>query len=389
MCMDGNGNIFIAEANNCIRKIDHVTGLVSTWAGSGIAGWKDGFGDTAQFRNPSDICVDISGNVYVSDFENHCIRKIDTNRMVTTIAGNGFAGFQDGTSNARFAYPRGICIDPGGNIFVGDSWNHRIRRIDSLGNVSTYAGGGIFGLSTTGALSDGQDTSARFYTPCGLTIDLQGNIYVADAYNHRIRKIDPSRMVTTLAGSGPTGQGMGGYQNGSFGTAIFNTPTEVFFDTVQNTLYISDTFSSRIRAADLATSTVSNVAGTGSGGYTNGPDSIAAFNYPRAIVTGTSGEIFICDFNNNSIRRIGSDSGLSIDEVEKNEIRIYPNPSSGIFTILFSNYMNHTVVVHDFCGRSIRRLSVYGETRLDLSEFERGVYYIQVDGKRIFPVLVN
>jgi hypothetical protein len=389
MCMDKHGNLFIAEANNCIRKIDRLTGMVSTYAGSGIAGWKDGYGDTAQFRNPSDICVDDSGNIYVCDFENQRIRKIDTNRMVTTVAGNGVAGYVNGTTNARFNYPRGICVDTEGNLYIGDSWNHRIRKIDRSGNVTTIAGGGIYGLSTTGSLIDGQDTSARFYTPCGVTIDGQKNIYVADAYNHRIRKIDSLGMVTTLAGSGATGQGNGGNQNGNFGNAIFNTPTEVTFDTLLKKLFISDTFGNRIRVADLNSSTVSNFAGSGASGYVDGVDSLASFNYPRAMTIDTSGDIFVCDFTNNSIRLISPNIGSGIIEMENTQVFIYPNPSSGIFTVSFTNDAKHSMEVFDIKGIKINEFLLQGTEEINIHDNSNGIYFLRIDKYKVLRIIID
>ena len=152
ICIDKNENLFLADQDNhCIRMITH-DGIVSTYAGTGIAGYADGPDSTAQFNSPIDVCVDEAGNVYVSDFGNQYIRKISAAGMVSTVAGNGIPGYVDGpAATAEFNYPRGICIDPSGNLYIGDSWNHRIRKIDSSGEVSTYAGGGnSFGVQSVG-----------------------------------------------------------------------------------------------------------------------------------------------------------------------------------------------------------------------------------------------
>jgi sugar lactone lactonase YvrE len=204
ICMDKSGNLYLADAgNNCIRKIS-ATGTVTTLAGTGLAGYVDGPALSAQFNSPTGVCVDDSFNVYVADFQNQRIRKISFTGSVTTIAGSGTAGYLDGAPlTSQFNYPRGICRNKKGELFVGDSWNHRIRKIASNGTVSTYAGGGsTIGVSSIGSLVDAKDTAARFYTPCGLAIDRTGIIFVADAYNHRIRKIDTLKQVTTIAGSG-------------------------------------------------------------------------------------------------------------------------------------------------------------------------------------------
>ena len=192
MCIDNSGNLYIADnSNHRIRKIS-TDGTVATLAGTGVAGYLDGPGSTAKFNAPSDLCADADGNIYVSDFQNQYIRKITPDGTVSTIAGSGVAGFLDGTSSvAEFNYPRGICIDAQGNLFIGDSWNHRIRKIDVNGNVTTLAGGGdTIGVQSQGNYKDGSDTLARFNVPCGMSIDGDGNLYVADNKNHRVQKFN-------------------------------------------------------------------------------------------------------------------------------------------------------------------------------------------------------
>ncbi len=227
ICIDPDGNLYLADAyNHCIRKIG-IDGQVSTYAGTGTAGYLDGPADEAKFNQPINICLDDDGNMYVSDFINQRIRKISSDMEVTTIAGSGQAGYLNGPANeAKFNYPRGICLDDTGNIYIGDSWNHRIRKISTEGIVSTWAGGGTsIGVQSVGDYVDASDTAARFYTPCELSIDQYNNIFVADAYNHRIRKIDPTRMVTTVAGTGESGPDGGGFQNGIASEAMFKVPT--------------------------------------------------------------------------------------------------------------------------------------------------------------------
>ncbi|MCK5339239.1 MAG: hypothetical protein KAJ50_10520, partial [Bacteroidales bacterium] len=227
ICIDPEGNLYLADAyNHCIRKIG-IDGQVSVYAGTGTAGYLDGPADEAKFNQPINIVLDEDGSMYVSDFINQRIRKISADLQVTTIAGSGTAGLQNGpASQAQFNYPRGICLDDTGNIYIGDSWNHRIRKISVDGMVSDWAGGGtVIGVQSVGDYVDASDTAARFYTPCELSIDQSNNIFVADAYNHRIRKIDPDRMVTTVAGSGDSGPDGGGFQNGASDTAQFKVPT--------------------------------------------------------------------------------------------------------------------------------------------------------------------
>jgi hypothetical protein len=386
MCVDKFHNIYFAEANNnCIRKINTTFGTVITYAGTGAAGFKDGPIDSALFNSPSDLCVDDSGNIYVSDFLNQRIRKISNQGIVSTVAGSGTAGYLDGNhSTARFNYPRGICIDPSGNIFVSDSWNHRIRKIDPSGMVTTYAGGGIaIGVSSIGALTDGADTSARFYTPAGMSIDQYRNIYVADAYNHRIRKIDTARIVTTLIGSGPVGPGNGGFFDSTLSLSRLNTPTELFMDTSSNELYISDTFNNRIRKANFLSGTVITYAGNGSQSFINGIDSMATFNYPRGIVLIDSAVqmIYVADYNNNAIRLIGRNTSAGIEKGSlKNYLFVFPNPSASSIRISSKVEIRSITVLALTGNKVLIQTGVDNEiVDLDLSFLSKGFYLITIE----------
>ena len=386
MCIDKNNNIYIADAgNNCIRKINTVTGTVTTLAGTGTPGWKDGAADQAKFSSPADVCVDDSGNVFVSDFLNHRIRKISNTGIVSTVAGNGTAGLANGNYlNARFNYPRGICLDAVGNLYVGDSWNHRIRKIDTSRVVSTYAGGGTAGgVGSVGSLVNANDTGARFYTPSGLAIDNHGNIYVADAYNHRIRKIDTARAVTTFVGNGPTGTNNGGYMNGSQTEAILNTPTEIFIDTNSSELYISDTFNNRIRKTEMISGMVSIFAGNGLADYIDSLDALSAFNYPRGLVmaAGTPKRVYLNDYSNNVIRLIEYKSGVGVIENSMDDIiNIFPNPSKGVFTIKLLNTTVNQITIFDIYGKAIKKFKPGSQTSIsiDLGNSATGIYFLKI-----------
>ncbi|MBG6129080.1 sugar lactone lactonase YvrE [Aquimarina sp. EL_43] len=235
IAIDANDNLYIADSNNNrIRKITPA-GVVTTLAGSGISGSANGTGTAARFNGPRGVAVDASGNVYVSDYGNHRIRKVTPTGVVTNLAG-GSPGFADGTGlNARFNHPSGLTVNSNGDIYVCDNANHRVRKITPAGVVATIVGNGTAGfLDNTG-------TSARFSYPRDITVDANDNLYVTDFGNRRVRKITPAKVVTTIAGNGSTGS-----TDGDGTVATFNSAYGIAF-AGSGTFYVTDNGSSRIR----------------------------------------------------------------------------------------------------------------------------------------------
>jgi prepilin-type N-terminal cleavage/methylation domain-containing protein len=292
IAVDTSGTVYVADTNNHrIRKITS-GGVVTTLAGSGAFGFADGSGASAQFRFPQGIAVDTSGTAYVADSNNHRIRKITSGGVVTTLAGSGTLGFADGPgASAQFSYPNGVAVDTSGNVYIGDSGNHRIRKIDSSGIVSTLAGSGVFGFA------DGTGISAQFYYPVGITIDSSGTLYVADQQNYRIRKITSSGVVTTLAGSGT-----GGFADGPGTSAQFNYPIGIAIDN-SGTIYVGEVYNWRIRKLNTG-GLVSTLAGSGVQGFADGTGTSAQFYYPAGIAVDASGSVYVGDLGNQRIRKI-------------------------------------------------------------------------------------
>jgi sugar lactone lactonase YvrE len=203
VAVDASANVYVADAGNNRICVVSASGVTRTLAGKGGAGSNNGAGTSATFDNPTGVAVDVSGNVYVADLLNNMIRKISPAGVVSTLAGNGSIGSKDGIDTAaRFYFPNSVTVDASGNVYVTDEINNLIRKIAPDGTVTTLAGSGAAGAQ------NGIGTAASFSDPAGITVDASGNLYVADANNNMIRKITSGGMVSTLAGSvSPTSMG--------------------------------------------------------------------------------------------------------------------------------------------------------------------------------------
>jgi sugar lactone lactonase YvrE len=249
---DSAGNLYVAEpASATIRKVTP-QGTVTTLAGAnGAVGYADGAGSAARFNGPSRVETDSQGNLYVTDTGNSVVRKISASGLVATLAGNGTCGSADGRSTAaQFCNPKGVALDQWGNLWIADTGNHTVRRIDASGNVSTVAGSpGVCGST------NGRGDVARFCNPQDIDVDKWGNVYVVDTGNSTIRMIDPKGEVRTLAGQA----GQCGSVEGSPTVSRLCAPSGIAVE--GNDLYIADTGNATIRRINLDNVT-STVAGT-------------------------------------------------------------------------------------------------------------------------------
>jgi alpha-tubulin suppressor-like RCC1 family protein/sugar lactone lactonase YvrE len=293
---DNAGNLYVADTDNqSIRKIVAATGAVITLAGqAGSSGSVDGAGSAARFNGPSGVAVDSEGDVYVADTLNNTLRMVTPSGLVSTLAGlPGTAGSADGTGSAAlFRGPQGLAIDSGGNLYVADTNNHTIRKVvPSTGVVTTVAG-----LPGTSGSIDG--FLALFDYPSGVAIDGAGKLYVADTENHTIRVVQPSGLVSTVAGL----TGSSGAADGTSSAARFNSPSDVAVDS-SGTLYVADTDNFTIREVVPSTGAVTTLAGVaGSSGSTNGSGSMVRFFHPVGIAADSSGNLYIADTDNHTIR---------------------------------------------------------------------------------------
>ncbi|HEY7545618.1 MAG TPA: NHL repeat-containing protein, partial [Blastocatellia bacterium] len=282
IAVDSRGAVYVADAgeSNRIRRIT-TEGRVESIAGSS-EGFSDGDRNSAQFNTPSGLCIDRRGNIILADTSNNRIRKIDPKGAVTTLAGNGEAGLKDGpSSEAQFNGPIGVAADAEGNVYVADSYNDCIRKISIDGQVSTIAGGRSPGLA------DGQAEAALFDTPSGIAIDSQGNLFVADTGNDRIRRITPQGEVTTFAGN------EGSYNlSGPTGIAV----------THDGFVFVTDRDSGRIHRI-TPEGAVEIYAGSNAG-FADGRGAYAKFNSPAGIAVDRQGNLFVADSENYLVRVI-------------------------------------------------------------------------------------
>jgi sugar lactone lactonase YvrE len=294
--LDAAGNLFVLDTgNNTVRKISS-SGMVSTIAGvAGVAGSADGSGAAASFNNPGAMAIDSAGNLYITDSGNHTVRKLTPAGIVSTLAGTpGIFGFQDGAgSAARFNSPFGVAVDGSGTLYVADTSNAIIRKITPAGVVSTFVGS-----ANAQGSSDGTGASARFANPAGVALDGSGNLYVADSLNDTIRVVTPAGVVSTLAGAA----GVKGAVDGDGAAARFNDPFAIYCDSTGR-LFVADGYNNVIRSLTTG-GKVTTLAGTASvAGSADGLGAAATFNLPSAITGDSAGNVYVAEFENDTIRK--------------------------------------------------------------------------------------
>lgn len=421
VAVDATGNLYVADyMNNKIRKITP-TGVVITFAGSGIVGSNEGTGTAASFNKPSGVAIDATGNIYVADTNNNKIRKITPGGKVITFAGTGTVGSNDGVFPS-FKNPSGLVVDATGNVYVADFGNNKIRKITSSGVVSTLAGIGIVGSN------DGANTAASFNSPSGVEIDAAGNVYVADYRNFTIRKITKGGNVTTLAGSVGGIGWTGGSIDGTGSAATFSYPFGVTIDASGN-LYVADVSLNRIRKVSPA-GVVSTLAGNSTNSWVDGIGVAASFKNPFGVAIDAKGVIYVADTYNHRIRKIittgytinptlvaglsfdnatgvisgtptisssatsytvtayntnGSSStkvviatntSLGITTFNKQKLKLYPNPVNTLLHIQTPNNSSiDKVSIVDLTGKKV--LEQKNTSQIDVARLEKGMYIIE------------
>ncbi|MGC4040843.1 MAG: T9SS type A sorting domain-containing protein [Flavobacterium sp.] len=420
VAVDSFGNVYVVDrSNHKIRKIT-TGGTVSTFAGSGVSGSADGTGEAASFRFPDGAAFDSHDNLFISDQSNHKIRKITPDGTVTTVAGTGSIGSADGIGTAAsFYYPAGMAVDANDNLLIADYGNNKIRKITPDGTVSTFAGTGVAGAG------EGSSATAQFNGATGVCVDSFGNVFVADYYNNKIRKIDTLGNVSTFAGTGTAGT-----NDGDAATASFHSPAIVAVD-AGNNLFVTDEENNKIRKI-TPDGMVATYAGTGAVGSADGISTAAQFNACTGIAVDAMHNIFVADYANNKIRKIntygysvspGLPAGLSLNEntgtisgtptvispatdytitasntegtgsfviniaveaalglptAAASSIKIYPNPVKDIL-IIRAPIASAKIEISNLLGQKILMLSnLTSEASINVSFLEKGSYIVNI-----------
>jgi sugar lactone lactonase YvrE len=387
LTFDRHGNLYIGEWNNTIRKVT-VNGIITTIAGNGTQGFSGDNGPaiSAEFHGIGHIAIDTSGNIFIADFYNNRIRKVDAvTGIITTVAGNGAGGYNGDSilaTTASLFSPNGLIFDDGNNLYVSDYGNRRVRKINSNGIITTIGGNGALVDSGDGGLA----VFAGIYTPQGLAIDNNGNLLIAEST--KIRMIDLSTgIITTISGNDTLGFAGDG---GPALSAKFSPAVDVTVG--DHGYYISDQGNNRIRFVDN-NDVIHTVVGNGIAGY-NGDGGIAdtsALNSPRGITLDTCGNLYIADNANYRIRKVSfnpnciPDTKVFMYNISNNSINLYPNPAQNELSITAGNEITAISIINTLGQKVLSQPCHTTKAGIDISGLHAGLYFVFVsvgDGER-------
>jgi trimeric autotransporter adhesin len=383
VAVDGAGNIYIADqGNNVVRRISFA-GVISTFAGTGTAGYSGNGGQAslAQLNQPVAVATDAAGNVYISDMGNSTVRIVNTLGIISNYAGNGTAGYTGNGGNANLAQlnnPVGIALDAAGNLYIADALNNVIRKVEAGTQfMTTYAGSGAQGNSGDG----GPAAMAKMYAPSSVAVDVSGNVYIADQLNNTIRKVSAATgLISNFAGNGAAGN------SGDGGLAVaagLRYPSSVSVDGAGN-VYIADQGNYNIRMV-TTDGMIHHVAGASTNGY-DGDGGLAAtakMGAPKAVYVDGWSRIYIADNNNHAIRVITATSGTPSLENNR-QLSIYPNPANGrVMISLPAGAGEGTVSVSDILGNIVATSTASANLSvLNTASWAKGNYMVRVITER-------
>ena len=395
MEFDAAGNLYIADGNNSlVRKVAAGTGIITTIAGTGTMTYNgDGIAaSSAALDSPWDIAVDGSGNIYIADSYNNRIRKINAGTgIISTIAGvttttgsgpSGNAGYNgDGipANTAMLYHPNGVCVDAAGNVYIAEFYNNRVRKVTaSTGLISTIAGTGSNSYNGDGIPAN----TAAVFGPNGIAIDAAGNVYISENQNQRVRKITASTgLISTIAGNGS--YGFSG--DGGLATQAQVVPTAILLDGAGN-IYIACN-GRRVRKIDASSGIINTVAGDGNVGFTGdgGPPLLAQFNNINGLAFNAAGDLFIGDAINNRVRKIsyGVLTGMPFNYSSLHQSELYPNPFTTAAVLKVpTELLNPSARVIDLQGREMRRMDVENNTLIiEKADLAPGIYFVELSSK--------
>jgi uncharacterized protein (TIGR03437 family) len=397
-----SGNLYIADQVNSAIRVVNSSGTISTFAGAQGAGFSgdNGKATVAQLSQPTGVAVDSSGNVYIADTQNHCIRKVASNGIITTFAGTGalagYGGDGSGAAGALLNKPSGLAFDSSGNLYIADSGNNVIRKVTmSTGTITTFAGnfakGGMY-------LGDGGSAlNAGLSVPVAIAFDNSGNLYIADSNNNVVRKVSTNLIVTTVAGNGTPGYSGDGTRPPTL--SQLSHPKGVAVDASGN-VYISDTLNSRIRLVPPNGASINTVIGTGQPAYfgDGGPALQAAVNFPAGLSFDSSGNLIIADSNNGVIRKFvpggatGSKPAISAGGViTASQFGAYSSIAPGAWVEIYGTNLANTTTDWSsaFTNGNINAPTTVGGTTVTVGGLNAYIDYVsptQVDAQVPFAL---
>jgi trimeric autotransporter adhesin len=367
-----SGDVYFSTAYHEHVKKVNTLGIITTIVGNDSIGYSGDGGPAtdAKLNGISGIAVDSSGNLFIADANNLCIRKVSASGIITTFAGippltAGYTGDGGPATAATLTIPTGVAADRFGNVYIADYYNNVIRKVNG-GIITTFAGTGIGGHSGDG----GPATAAQLRRPLSVAVDSAGNVYIGDSLCY-VRKVDISGIITTIAGYAP-----GSYfgDGGPATDAHFFAIMGIAVDNIGN-VYLSDQGNSRVRVINKS-GIVSTYAGTGTNGYNGdgGPANLAQINQPWGVALDHTGCLYIADDGNNRIRKVSAPTDIPVTNKIPGTFTILPNPTTGYITIAGSEKVN--IKLYNMLGQLIKEAN--NTDNISISEFPSGMYFIRL-----------